>query len=126
MIELNLRMGKKILFVDDDEHWRSVVGITLKGVGHDVLTAKDASEAMRLCEGSDLGLIILDLDLDGENGLMLMKFLRRNQPDVPILLFTGMEHDEEAVKRMLFQGASQYLKKGSMDELVKAVRRSFR
>ena len=119
-------MEKKILFVDDDEHWRSLVSITLKGVGHDVLTAKDASEGMWLSEDHKLGLIILDLDLGGESGLMLMKFLRRNHPDVPIILFTGKEHDEEAIKKMLLQGAAQYLKKGSMEELVKAVRRSFR
>ena len=119
-------MGKKILFIDDEEDWREIVATTLKGVGHDVMTAKDASEAMQLSEGVKLGLIILDLNLAGESGMMLMRFLRKNHPDVPILLYTGMEHDEAAVKAMLLQGAAQYLRKGSMDDLVKAVTRSFR
>jgi DNA-binding response OmpR family regulator len=119
-------VGKKILFVDDEADWREVVASTLKGVGHDVITAKDASEAMKSSEGVKLGLIILDLDLAGESGVMLMRFLRRNYPEVPILIYTGMEHDEVAVKTMLMQGASQYLRKGSMDELIKAVTRSFR
>ena len=119
-------MGKKILFIDDEADWREIVAATLKGVGHDVMTAKDASEAMQLGEGVKLGLIILDLNLAGESGMMLMRFLRRNHPDVPILLYTGMEHNEEAVKGMLLQGAAQYLRKGSMDELIKAVTRSFR
>ena len=119
-------MGKKILFVDDEEDWREIVAATLKGVGHEVMTAKDASEAMQLSEGVKLGLIILDLNLAGENGVMLMRFLRRNHPEVPILVYTGMQHDEAAVKSMLLQGAAQYLRKGSMDDLVKAVTRSFR
>jgi two-component system response regulator FlrC len=119
-------VGKKILFIDDEEDWREIVATTLKGVGHDVITAMDASEAMKLSEGVKLGLIILDLDLAGESGVMLMRFLRRNYPEVPILIYTGMEHDEEAVKGMLLQGAAQYLRKGSMDELIKAVTRSFR
>lgn len=119
-------MSKKILFVDDDKEWRSLVSATLKGVGHDVLTARDATEAMAQAEAVDLGLIILDLDLAGENGLLLMKFLRKNHPGVPVLLYTGLEHDEDAVKSMLMQGAHQYLKKGKMEELVAAVRRSFR
>ena len=57
---------------------------------------------------------------------MLMKFLRRNHPGVPLILFSETEHDEEAVKAMLLQGAHQYLRKGGMKELIKAVRRSFR
>lgn len=119
-------MEKKILFIDDEADWRLIVATTLKGVGHDVLTAKDGTEAMHLTEGVKLGLIILDLNLAGESGVMLMRFLRRNHPDVPILLYTGMEHDEEAVKTMLLQGAAQYLRKGPMPELISAVRRSFR
>ncbi len=81
---------------------------------------------MRLGEGVALGLIILDLNLAGESGVMLLRFLRRNHPEVPILIYTGMEHDDEAVKAMLLQGAAQYLRKGPMEELVKAVSRSFR
>ena len=124
--QLNLDMGKKILFVEDDEHWRSIVTIALKEVGHEVLAAADASQALTLTEGVSLGLIILDLDLNGESGLTLMKYLRHNQPGVPIILYTGMEHDDATVTAMLTQGASQYLRKGSMELLVSAVRRSFR
>lgn len=119
-------MGKKILFIDDEADWREIVATTLKGVGHDVMTAKDGSEAMQLSEGVKLGLIILDLNLAGESGMMLMRFLRRNHPEVPILVYTGTEHDDQAVKGMLLQGAAQYLRKGSMDDLIKAVTRSFR
>jgi len=119
-------MEKKILYVDDEPDWRAVVQEGLKAVGHAVLTAKNASEAMERVEGVRLGLIILDLNLAGEDGLMLMRFLRVNHPGVPILLYTGLDHDEEAVKKMLTQGAAQYLRKGPMEELVRAVRRSFR
>jgi DNA-binding response OmpR family regulator len=119
-------MGKKVLFVDDDENWRGKVSNSLKSAGHDVLAAKDATQAMLQAEEAKLGLIILDLDLGGEDGLMLMKFLKRNHPGVPIILFSETEHDEEEVKAMLLLGAHQYLRKGSMEELIKAVRRSFR
>lgn len=119
-------MSKKILFVDDDEHWRSIVTIALKEVGHEVLAAADASEAMVLTERVELGLIILDLDLAGESGLNLMKYLRHNQPGVPVILYTGMEHDDATVTAMLTQGANQYVRKGPMELLVSAVRRSFR
>jgi DNA-binding response OmpR family regulator len=117
---------KKILYVDDEQTWGEMVAEALRAVGHEILIAKDATEALQQSDGVELGLIILDLNLAGENGLMLMKFLRRNHPAVPILLYTGQEHDEERVRHMLLQGAAQYLRKGSMKELVQAVGRSFR
>ena len=120
------RVVKKILYVDDEQTWREMVAEALKAVGHEVLTAKDASEAMEQSDGINLGLIILDLNLAGESGLMLMRFLRRNHPTIPILLYTGQDHDEERVRSMLLQGAAQYLRKGTMKELVQAVGRSFR
>lgn len=119
-------MGNQILLVDDDDNWRVRATTSLKGAGHNVLPAKDATEAMIQAEKAKLGLIILDVDLGGEDGLMFMKFLKRNYPGVPIILSSDTEHDEEAVKAMLLQGAHQYLRKGSIEELLKAARRSFR
>jgi len=115
------RPRTNILFVDDDQDWRDVVAATLRDGGYEVLTAKDATEAIRLTEGAKLGLIILDLDLDGEDGLVLMKFFKRNQPDVPIILYTGLSHDDDAILEMLRQGALQYVRKGPLEDLRQAV-----
>jgi DNA-binding response OmpR family regulator len=115
------RPGKKLLYVDDDKDWRDVVAAALQDAGHEVLTAKDATEAMRLTEDATLELIILDLDLDGENGLTLLKFFKLNQPDVPIILYTGLNHDDDAILGMLRQGAQQYVRKGPLADLCKAV-----
>lgn len=119
-------MEKKILFVEDEPEWRTIVGEGLRAVGHQVLTAQDATEALQLSEGQELGLIILDINLGGEDGLMLMRFLRVNFPGVPVVLYTGRDHDDLTIQKMLTQGAVQYLRKGPIDELVRAVQRSFR
>jgi CheY-like chemotaxis protein len=81
---------------------------------------------MRLTDGVKLGLIILDLDLDGEDGLVLMKFFKCNQPDVPIILYTGLNHDDAAILEMLRQGAHQYVRKGPLEDLRKAVQAAVR
>lgn len=114
-------MDKKLLFVDDDPQWLEVASISLTEAGYDVITAQDASEAMEKAQDVNLGLIILDLNLAGESGLTFMKYLKCNHPDVPILLFTGMEHDDMTVRAMLDQGADQYLRKSSMEELIVTV-----
>jgi len=114
-------MRKRILFVDDDPGWRQMVSSWLKDAGYDVLAVQDAAQALLQTGDAELGLIILDLDLGGENGLMLMKFLTRNHPDVPVFLYTGMQHNAEAVARMKTQGARLYLQKGSREDLLRAI-----
>jgi two-component system response regulator FlrC len=116
-----LLMEPKVLFIDDDPEWRKAASLALEGAGYGVITAKDASEAMEKGEGSKLGLIVLDLNLAGESGLTLMKYLRHNYPGVPILLFTGMEHDDSTVRAMLDEGADQYMRKSGVEELVVTV-----
>ena len=119
-------MDIKVLFIDDDPHWREIAQAALEDAGYIIETAQDASEAMEKCARSRLGLIILDLNLAGESGLTFMKYLRVNQPDVPILLFTSMDHDDSTVRAMLDQGADQYLRKGGIEELIVAVGTYFR
>ena len=119
-------MDIKVLFIDDDAHWREIARTALQGAGYQVETAKDASEAMEKCQDNKLGLIVLDLNLAGESGLTFMKFLRVNQPDVPVLLFSGMGHDDSTVRAMLDEGADQYLRKGGIEELIVTVGAYFR
>ncbi|HEV2392061.1 MAG TPA: response regulator [Verrucomicrobiae bacterium] len=113
-------MEQKVLFVDDDPHWRDIVSLSFKEAGYEVITAADATEGMSRAEGVKLGLIILDLNLAGENGLVLMRFMKRNHPDVPVLLYTATDQDDEAIRKMLNEGADQYLPKGSIEELLVA------
>jgi CheY-like chemotaxis protein len=122
----DVRTRKKILFVDDDKDWRDVVSVTLKDAGYEVLTANTATEGLRLTEGVRLDLILLDLDLDGEDGLVLVKYFQRNQPDAPIILYTGLNHDDDAILEMLRQGAHQYVRKGPMADLSNAVQMALR
>jgi DNA-binding response OmpR family regulator len=119
-------MDSKVLFIDDDPHWREIAQTALQDAGYSVETAQDASEAMEKSQSNRLGLIILDLNLAGESGLTFMKYLRVNQPDVPVLLFTGIDHDDSTVRAMLDQGADQYLRKGTIEELIVTVGTYFR
>jgi CheY-like chemotaxis protein len=114
---------KRVLFVDDEGDWRFVAGSCLEDAGFEVVTAKDQAEALQRMETLKLDGIVLDVNLAGENGLLLMEFLKQKHPGVPILVYTGMDHDEAQVQTMLKQGARQYLRKGSMADLCNTLKR---
>ncbi len=114
-------MSKQVLLIDDDKTWLELAGLSLQNAGYDVLCAGDGSEALQKADTATLGLIVLDLNLGGESGLTLMNYLKRNHPEAVILLVTGMEHDDSTIRAMLELGADQYLRKGSMEQLLVTV-----
>ncbi len=108
-----------ILFVDDEKHWREQVTASLGDAGFDVVAAADGSEAMhKAANGHRLGLMIVDEDLAGESGMMLTRFLRRNHPGVPAMLYTTRPHDQPRTQELLRQGADRCLPKGKMTDLL--------
>jgi DNA-binding response OmpR family regulator len=115
---MSARARKKILFVDDEKHWRDKVCASLAEAGFEVLAASDGSEAMRQAADPCLGLMIVDEDLAGESGITLSKYLRCNHPDVPTMLYTTAEHDADTTLGIMRQAADLFLPKGSMEELI--------
>lgn len=114
-------MGNKILSVDDEEAWSRTIGTFLKLAGYQVVTARDGKGALVQADVGDLGLIILDVNLAGEESAQLMKSLKEKHPGTPIVLYTGLEAGEEAVQRLMKQGADQYLRKGNLRDLLKCI-----
>src|SRR5438046_9951505 len=75
--------SKQVLLIDTDQNWQRLATSWLESAGYSVLGARDASEGLQKA-GPKLGLIVLDLNLAGESGLIFSTFLKRNYPEVPI------------------------------------------
>ena len=112
---------KRILFVDDEGDWRRMAIRHLSEEGYEVVTTESGvgavSEAARLRPD----LIVLDLKLEGQSSLNVMRLLAVAHPTVPILVYTGMGTSKEALDELMSQGAYQCLRKRSMEELLAAV-----
>ena len=101
--------AEKVLIVDDDRDIRESMGEYLQGHGYDVALA-DGGEAMRRALAAALpDVVLLDLNMPGEDGLSLARWLRANH-DVGIIMVTGAG---EVVDRVvgLEVGADDYLAK---------------
>jgi DNA-binding NtrC family response regulator len=121
---LLMAMGKRILCVDDDLTWCVIIETALQEAGYSVQTAENATDAMHQADGFRPDLVILDLDLDGENSLQLMQFIRENFPATKVILYTGTDETEEAISKALKKGAFSYLRKGVMSELLAEVEKA--
>ena len=84
--------------------------------------AANAEEALRLVRGQDWQLVLLDVSLPDKNGVDVLKQIKREKPDLPVLVLSMHAESRYAVQ-LLRNGASGYLQKEAMaDELVGAIR----
>jgi CheY-like chemotaxis protein len=120
-------MGKtvrqRILVVDDDELTLVVLGLVLKHFGFEVLKAGSGSvaEAVVAADGASLALVILDMKMPVMDGEQTFAVLRKLQPDLPFLLYSG-HGSGEAVARLLQSSCCAFLPKTfSMEELQRAI-----
>ena len=98
-----------ILVVEDDPVTRAKLAGYFQAEGYRVSEAEDAEVAWRLLDGRDVDLVLLDINLPGEDGLYLTRQIRARL-DVGIILVTGRT---QAVDRIvgLEIGADDYVTK---------------
>ena len=105
---MNARL-QRILVCDDEPHIREMVGEYLTERGFEVLEAPDSRTVYDLLRTESPDLIILDINLPGEDGLAALRTLRRDS-DVPVIMMTAAA---DVVDRVvgLEMGADDYLGK---------------
>jgi two-component system, OmpR family, response regulator len=102
-------MVRRVLIVDDDAEIRETTGDYLSGHGFDIALAADGAQMRAAFTAGVPDVVLLDLNLPGEDGLSLTRWLRENH-DVGIIMVTGAG---EVVDRVvgLELGADDYLAK---------------
>lgn len=102
-------VAPNLLIVDDDETIQRLLSIAAEDQGWRPLSAATGAEALdRL--GPGIEAVILDHGLPGMNGMQTLARLRETDPSLPIIMLTGLNDAETAV-RALRAGANDYLTK---------------
>jgi len=117
-------MSHHILFVDDEVPIRETLSLYFKKNGFAVTTAESGAEGIRLAEATPIDLIILDINLGGENGLELLCVFKGRYPKVPVVMFTSAGSDPALLKEAMAKGADAYMSKTeSLRNLMEEVQR---
>jgi len=104
-----------ILYIDDDSMSREMIGSFLQERGYEVFLAASGEEGLSLFEESPPDVVLLDLRMPGMDGFEVLKRIRSENHEIPVLVISGVG-DMEDVIRAMRSGASNYVIK-SLDNL---------
>ncbi len=79
----------RILIVDDAEAVRESMSVVLKKAGYDVAEAADGEEALATLSAQSFDLAIVDIWMPRKNGLSLLREVRAQRSDIPIIIVSG-------------------------------------
>jgi DNA-binding NtrC family response regulator len=113
-----------VLLVDDEEKFLDVLSQRLGVRGMNVDTAASGEEAMVKAKNKSLDAIILDVMMPGMGGIETLKRIRKENPEVQIIMLTGRGTIDKAVEAMK-EGAIDFLEKPAdintlVDKITKA------
>ena len=100
---------RHVLIVEDDPVGRQTLAMYLRKENHRVSEAQDGEEMRRLFAAGDVDVVLLDINLPEEDGLTLLKELRR-QSEVGIIMVTSRDDDVDRIVALEL-GADDYVTK---------------
>lgn len=110
----------RMLIIDDDEIYCSVLSDAFKRRGFDVESACDEEQALALIDKFEPEFAVVDLRLEQSSGLHLIKRLKENDPNTKVIMLTGFASIATAVEAVKL-GAIQYITKPAhADEILAA------
>jgi two-component system nitrogen regulation response regulator NtrX len=115
-----------ILIVDDEKDIRELIGDILKDEGYPVRLAGNSDDAMAEINADPPSLMILDIWLKDSrmDGIDILKSVKRDNPDVPVVIISGHGNIEIAVAAIK-QGAYDFIEKPfNIDQLMVVVSRA--
>ncbi len=112
-----------ILVVEDSDRLRRFIISALKKEGYRVFEAPDCPAAYKVLREEYLDLVLLDLRLGEQDGLEILRTIRRQDEDMPVIIVSSL--DDREIKVGGFElGCDDYITKPFyVDELMSRVRR---
>lgn len=112
--------GKHILVVDDEPLVRRSLSEFLTLQGYTVSTAASGREALDLLKNYTADIVITDIKMSEIDGIQLLRQIKKEHADTPVILITGYGSIENAVEAIK-EGAYDYVTKPIVDSDIKLV-----
>ena len=112
----------QLLLVEDEESILHTTAELLTDLGYDVRCAENGEEVLRILDTHSVDLVISDTRMPKMDGLQLLRILRVQKPELPVILTTG-HGDREIANQAMQEGANHFLRKPiNVQELLAAIK----
>ena len=112
-------MSERILIIDDEEHIRRMMRLTLEAARYTVAEAGDGPAGVEsFGDGAEWDLVVLDQRMPGIDGLETLRRLKAIKPDVRVVMATAYASIELAVDAMKL-GAADFVRKPMTPETLR-------
>ncbi|HAM44884.1 MAG TPA: DNA-binding response regulator [Propionibacteriaceae bacterium] len=112
----------RILTVDDETSLTELLSMALRYEGWEVTTASSGLNAVKAARETRPDAIVLDMMLPDFDGLEVMRRIRTEQPDVPVIFLTAKDALEDRIGGLTAGGDDYVTKPFSLEELVARLR----
>ena len=109
-----------ILIVEDDLDIQDLLKNFLQEVGYEIMIASDGMEAISLFSSAHFDLILLDIMLPKIDGFTACELIRK-QSQIPIIMLTALNGEEEQIKGLDLQVDDYITKPFSMPILIRKI-----
>jgi CheY-like chemotaxis protein len=117
--------GLKVLIIEDEKDFITIVSSRLKSWGHVVVEAMDGRSGIEACEKERPDVIVLDYMLPDKDGVDVLRDIRKFDKDVPVIMLTAyptertMANTEQLGINAFIPKLSEY--SGSLESLRAAI-----
>jgi DNA-binding NtrC family response regulator len=101
---------ENILIIDDEKSLLDLLSVVLKKEGYRVKTCLAPTKVFDILENEELDLLICDIKLPQISGMEVLKYVRENRPEIPVIMITAYGSLKQAVEA-LKAGATDYILK---------------
>ena len=117
---------KKILIIDDDEDFLSILDMKFKKEGFSTVIAKDGEEGISMAKSEKPDVILLDMALPKKSGLEVLEELKSDEisKNIPVIILSNFSEDEN-IQKATSLGATDYFIKAdnSISEISEKVKK---
>jgi CheY-like chemotaxis protein len=112
-------MSQHVLVIDDEEHIRRVMRMTLETAGYEVGEAEDGPRGLEAFgDGSGWDAVLLDQKMPGMDGLETLRRMKARRPEARVIMVTAFASIELAVDAMKL-GATDFVRKPTTPEMLR-------
>jgi len=110
-----------ILLIDDEEILRRTLSDDLEEKGFRVTTAANGNEGLEEYKSHQHDLVIVDLIMEGINGLQVTKEIKKIHPEAPVIILTGHGTMESAIDALHLKIQDYIVKPIKLDDLLEKI-----